>query len=400
MIRSHHRCLTVQGPGIPMEAEAIAQLESIAGRTGCLAAIGMPDLHAGPGVPIGACFAFETLHPALVGSDAGCGVRVTTIRSKFQGDALERRIRDAFAEPLFCHELLVEVGETAWREGIRGLSKIAGLPDSLRTLATNEPKSTILPTPKVPPTSLLGVGTIGGGNHFAEVSRIGSVEDGATASAMALKQGGTAIVVHSGSRGVGADIVHRWRDTIPQGTEAEAYLAELAGAIRFAQANRFLLTWRLLVAAGAGRLTRIRHSFDVVHNTAVGIELHEKRLWLHRKGCAPAEDGEATIILGSRGAPSWIMRGCGNASTLCSVAHGAGRRLSRSDARKRFKASTTREQLRRTDLGGRVLCDDPKLLFEEHPSAYKPIEPVIAATEQQGMATRVASLFPMITVKQ
>ena len=84
---------------------------------------------------------------------------------------------------------------------------------------------------------------------------------------------------------------------------------------------------------------------------------------------------------------------------LRSVGHGAGRRMTRSEARAKLSDKYRRTQLERTTLGGRVVCDDKALLFEEHPDAYKAIEPVIQALETHGMATRVAALTPVFTVK-
>ena len=104
--------------------------------------------------------------------------------------------------------------------------------------------------------------------------------------------------------------------------------------------------------------------------------------------------------LGSRGNPSWILRGRGDAAHLCSVAHGAGRKIPRSEAKARLLHRYRKTDLTRTALGGRVLCDRPELLWEEHQDVYKPIEPVVAALEHAGVATRVASLVPMVTVKR
>jgi release factor H-coupled RctB family protein len=93
------------------------------------------------------------------------------------------------------------------------------------------------------------------------------------------------------------------------------------------------------------------------------------------------------------------MLGRGSEAALRSVAHGAGRRMSRTEARTRLKARYRRQDLARSPLGGRVLCDDSALLYEEHPDAYKPIEPILTALEEAGAASRVASLAPVMTVK-
>ena len=105
-------------------------------------------------------------------------------------------------------------------------------------------------------------------------------------------------------------------------------------------------------------------------------------------------------MLGSRGAPTWVMVGAGSEACLCSVAHGAGRKLDRARSIALVKHRHRRSSLRHTALGGRVICDDTDALYAEHPDAYKPVEPVVAALEAHGAASRVASLHPVLTVKQ
>jgi release factor H-coupled RctB family protein len=184
--------------------------------------------------------------------------------------------------------------------------------------------------------------------------------------------------------------------------ERARYLGELAGACRVAQVNRFVLAYRLLRAIGAARPGKITGGFDVIHNDVRWEPLggSDGAAWVHRKGAAPAAAGAATIVLGSRGAPSWLLAGTGAAAALASVAHGAGRRMGRSEARAKIKARYRRQELRRTELGGRVICADAELLYEEHPDAYKPIAPIIDALVQHGLARPIASLHPLLTVKQ
>jgi release factor H-coupled RctB family protein len=105
-------------------------------------------------------------------------------------------------------------------------------------------------------------------------------------------------------------------------------------------------------------------------------------------------------VLGSRGAPSWVLRATDCEEGLRSVAHGAGRRMTRGEARDKLRGRYTRAEMRRTRLGGRVLCADSDLLYEEHPDAYKPVEPVVASLIDAGLATPVAELVPILTVKR
>ena len=285
-----------------------------------------------------------------------------------------------------------------WHGGPHALADVAGVPSDLGALLRMELAESALPVdvPDVDYGSALG--TVGGGNHFLELSEVGTVFDRAQAAEVGLKRGGAAVLAHSGSRGLGRWLIERWGDVALEGAQAATYLAELEGAVRFARANRVVLTWRMLQAAGAARPGRIRGVVDVVHNDVRPIEL-DGPAWLHRKGAAPAAHGALTVVLGTRGTPSMVMVGTGAADCLCSVAHGAGRRMGRTEALHKLKARVARASAARHG-GGRVICADKTLLFTEHPHAYKAIEPVIDATVAAGAARRVAALHPRVTVKQ
>jgi len=391
-----------------MEGEALEQLARIARFPGCVRAVGLPDLHPGPGIPLGATFAFDgQLLPQLVGSDAGCGVRVVAVpRVKATGDQLERRVLEATDGLALPDVDPAQVLEAVWQHGPRGLVDVPGVPDSLAELAGLEPDETgpyahLLSSE--PPALLAdssSLGSVGGGNHFLELSRVASVVERTEADRLGLARGEYAVVAHSGSRSLGKHLSLRWAERTLSGDGMEPYLRDLAGACRYARANRLVLVWRMLSAIGATRPDRQAGMFDVTHNTVEPRQLEGKQVWLHRKGTAPAEAGQATIVLGSRGSPTWVMVGCGSEACLCSVAHGAGRRMGRTEAIGKLKLRYTRASLRRTELGGRVICDDPELLYAEHPDCYKDIEPVVSSLEAAGAARRVACLHPMVTVKR
>lgn len=388
-------------PEVWLEGEAIRQLDQVAGEDDCVAAVGMPDLHPGPGIPIGAAFGFSrTVCPRLVGSDAGCGALVVGLGKVKLSSSLERRLRSEFEGPPLPDHDLEALCRAAWDRGPAGLSEF-GLPDVVKTMGDLIGGDELCESGELP-SSVFGsaLGTIGGGNHFAEIGRVAKVADRAAAEALGLRKGSLVVLCHSGSRGVGKALADKWGHEALDEEEAATYLAQLAGAVRFARANRVLLAWRLLKALGVARPSKISCGFDCVHNCVTHESCGERDLWVHRKGCAPAHHDQLAAVLGSRGTPSWIVRGQGNIDGLSSVAHGAGRKMKRSEAREKIRARYRRKQLKKSSLGGMVICDDTKLLYEEHPDAYKDIEPVIDSLVQAKLAERVLSIEPLITVKK
>ena len=255
-----------------MEGDAIQQLGRVAAMSDCLAAVGMPDLHAGPGIPIGAALAFgEAVHPHLVGSDAGCGARVVAFsKLKVRGDALERRVRSEFEGSVFdslifdVEDDLDAVGllDAIWHRGVAALAE-RDVPEELAAFVTSAgvadepswlPASAALPEDLARPEYARALGTIGGGNHFVELGRVAELVDADVAEALGLSRRGHAVIAHSGSRGLGRALAASWGMDALDDPEARArYLGQLAGAVRFAIANRALLCWRMLAACGVAR---------------------------------------------------------------------------------------------------------------------------------------------------
>jgi len=394
----NHACL-VTTPEVWMESAAVEQLARVAALPSCRRAVGMPDLHPGRGIPIGAAFLFDDrVWPDLVGSDAGCGVLLLIgTREGPRGDALERRVRRALEEPLLDGVDRDRLLAVAWTHGPRGLATMDGLPESLREIAArlgdDDGESAAIPDA---PGAGVQLGSIGGGNHFAEVVCIERIFDRRFANDHGMHAGASAVLVHTGSRGLGATLAGTHAGISLMGEAIEPYLGRLRGAIRYARTNRLLVAWRIATAAGLGTASRIAAVIDVVHND---VSPHAAG-FLHRKGAAPAALDELTIVLGSRGAPSFVLRGAGSVAHLASVAHGAGRRMGRAEARAKLRDRHPKSTLSRTAIGSRVLSDDPASMLEEHPDAYKPIDPVIQALESHGLASRVASLVPLVTVKR
>jgi release factor H-coupled RctB family protein len=206
------RVRVVAGEDVWLEAEAVDQLGRVAALPGCVRAVGMPDLHPGPGIPIGAAFAFDgVVRPHLVGGDAGCGARLWVLgRCKLGGDALERRVRAVLDRPALEDADPAALFDAVWREGARGLAGVAGVPDTLAALAAgDEPDAgDAVDVPAELDRAALGraLGTIGSGNHFAEVSRVERVVDAGAASRLGLDGSSVCVLVHSGSRGLGRDL--------------------------------------------------------------------------------------------------------------------------------------------------------------------------------------------------
>ncbi len=396
------RARIVANPDVWLEGEAIRQLHATAADPDCVRAVGMPDLHPGPGTPIGAAFAFaRSLRPGLIGSDAGCGaIVVATHGSKFSAST-ERRARIEFDDDPLSHLSADDLCHAAWKHGPGGLLEF-DLPDAVAAIVEGLGHDDLeVASGPLPEAHLPGMlGSIGGGNHFAEVGRVSSVVEPEAAAGLGLRPRMLAVLCHSGSRGLGKALSDRWAaEHLDVGNAAE-YLAALAGAVRFARANRVVLAWRVLRALGLARRSKIAGAFDVVHNTVTNECCGGDSLWIHRKGCAPAKRGQPTVVLGSRGARSWVMRGRGNDDGLSSVAHGAGRKMRRSEARDKLRTRYRRKELSKSANGAIAICDDTKLLYEEHPDVYKAIEPVVASLEDAELADRVASIEPLLTVKK
>ncbi len=396
----------IDGKGLPMDPAAIDQLTRTAGHPSCKRAVGLPDLHPGNGIPLGAAFALkDEVRPALIGTDIGCGVLLLPLDlTRVSLDKLERRLRQRFDAPIFEDWNLEELGRTVWQQGVRALIENDRCPLGLRESASKLEADPALSSPLPPLEDLKScarsLGTIGGGNHFVEIARVAKVDDESAGEDWGLLRGRYAILVHSGSRRFGDIAARRWGNETLQGARIAEYMSDLAAARQAARVNRLALAYTALAALGEKSARRVGRPIDLVHNDIVPFELEGESVWLHRKGAAPALANEPTVILGSRGARSYVLMGKNVDESLRSVAHGAGRRICRAEARTRFKQKYTRASLERTAFGGRVICDDMSLLFEEHPDAYKPIDRVIEALCEADIARPLAALEPVVTVKK
>ena len=363
------RVRVVAVPGAWIEGEAVAQLEGVAKLPGMRAAIGMPDLHPGKGSPIGATFVCEGLvYPHLVGNDIGCGMGLWATdlqKRKAKRDRWVDRLADL---------------DGPWDGDIAAARAEAGV------APTDHDES---------------LGTIGGGNHFAELQLVDRVSDPAALAAAGLDVDHLVLLVHSGSRGLGEAILRAHTEVYAaaglaeDGEPARAYMQRHDHATEWARLNRRLIAGRFADSLGAG----LRKILDVSHNRVDAVDLPEGRRWLHRKGAAPSTEG-LVVIPGSRGSVSYLVApDATRGDAGYSLAHGAGRKWKRGDAKARLRSRYRPEDLGQTALGSRVICEDRNLLYEEAPEAYKDIEDVVKALVNAGLCRVVAVLRPLITYK-
>lgn len=349
-----------------IEQTAIDQLHQSALLEGIERVVGLPDLHAGRGIAVGAAFWSRThVHPHLVGSDIGCGMGLwesTTPLRKFKADAAERRLTGL---------------EAPWSGDHEAALADVGLPPHLMGSA---------------------LGSIGGGNHFAEVLCIDAVADQAAFDATGFDRQSVYLMVHSGSRGLGHVILERQLERqnaqpLQVGSGACAdYLTEHDQAIAWAVLNRKVIATRFFERLGMTGSRRI----DICHNS---VTPHDDG-WLHRKGAAPADRG-LIVVPGSRGDATYLVQPRPDDAdrALHSLAHGAGRKWSRSEAKAKLNRRFTIADMQRTKIGSRVICEDRELIYEEAPQAYKDIHQVIHDLSAAGLIDVVATLRPLITYK-
>lgn len=351
-----------------IEGEAVQQLGRTATLPGMLAAIGMPDLHPGKGTPIGAAFLTAGwIYPYLVGNDVGCGMTL------WSTDLQQRKVKlDRLADRLDL--------DGPWQGDIPAALSAAAL----------------APTPHD-----RSLGTIGGGNHFAELQEVATVDLPELWDSLKIPADRLLLLVHSGSRGLGESILRRHVDRhaaagLPSaGDEARAYLRDHDHAVAWATLNRALIAQRVAEALGA----ELTLALDAVHNAVLPSPDRADDRWLHRKGAAPADRG-LVVIPGSRGALTYLVQPAAHtADAAWSLAHGAGRKWKRSDTKARLQARYRQGDLQRTALGGRVICEDRDLLYEEAPEAYKKIDAIIGDLVDAGLCQIVATFRPRLTYK-
>jgi tRNA-splicing ligase RtcB (3'-phosphate/5'-hydroxy nucleic acid ligase) len=433
---------------------AIEQLQNVATLPGVVeAALAMPDMHQGYGFPIGGVAATSlpdgVVSPGGVGYDINCGVRLLALpvleqelgtrrealvheisrsvpagsgrRSElhFAGTALDRLLRDG-------PRALVEDYGIGTEDDLEHTESGGCLPGADPAAVSQRAQA----------RGAGQVGTVGAGNHFIELQRIEQVFDAEIAAAFGLGAGQLTVLIHSGSRGLGHQVCTdyvRLMDAVqvrygivvpdrqltcaPQSSpEGRVYLAAMAGAANFAWANRHAMAHAVREAVrtilGDAAAEGTRQVYDVAHNVAK-VELHGGRqLLVHRKGAtrafpAGSEEipaayrgvGQPVFIPGSMGTSSYVLAGQPGSMerSFGTTCHGAGRRMSRTRARKQITGSRLRRELE--EQGIVVRCPSNKGLAEEAPFAYKDVNRVVEVVERAGLARRVARLVPIGVVK-
>ncbi|OFO67186.1 RNA ligase RtcB family protein [Neisseria sp. HMSC065C04] len=353
-----------------IEGNAVAQLKTTARLPHMLRVAGMPDLHAGRGYPVGAAF-FSDRHfyPALIGNDIGCGMAF------WQTD-----LRAAKLKPAKLAKQLGNIDTPLDKD-----EQVDLLGDAVDTRQFSDG---------------LAVGTIGGGNHFAELQTVDTVYR-ADLLPPDFDENHLQLLVHSGSRGLGQQILQRHiaafghQGLAEEGEAAAAYFAEHQAALEFASLNRRLIAARMLDRWRAEGTCLL----DVHHNFLEQTEIDGITGWLHRKGATPTDKG-LVMIPGSRGDYSYLVRPAEDCQiSLNTLAHGAGRKWQRGECKGRLSHKYTADSLRQTEFGSVVVCQDKALIFEEAPQAYKSIDSVIAAMKNAGLIELVARFKPVLTYK-
>ncbi len=332
----------------------------------------MPDVHLAKAVCVGAVVATRTLLiPDAVGGDIGCGMAAVCLGDS--GGIIDTQ-EVATRVLLMLHANIPTASQR---------SCDAVLPDVL----TREALSTLALEKKKTSIGRVQFATLGRGNHFVELQKD---DDGALW-----------LMLHSGSRGIGQAIAeHHGANaalhSIPAASpEGHAYLSDLNWALTYAKLSRRRMCES--VVAGLSRIlgtTANWSSYVDSHHNFVRAEVHEgEELWVHRKGAISARPGELGIIPGSMGSSSYHVEGRGNAEALCSSSHGAGRCMSRTDARKAISARALSKQMRGVWFDTRIA----QRLRDEAPAAYKDIGNVMRA--QKKLTRIVRQLKPVLVYK-
>ena len=420
-------------------------------------ALAMPDMHQGYGFPIGGVVATAlpdgVISPGGVGYDINCGVRLlcTGIRAEDLAPhmedlmtAIESRVATGVGASGGMRvkrgelERVLEQG-AEWAVG-RGY----GIPEDTRRTEEGGRMRSADPgqvSARAIERGLDQIGTLGSGNHFLQVDRVGTVHDADVAEAFGLREGDVVVWIHCGSRGLGHQVctdyvramqsaVTKYNIELPdrelvcapfESPEGQSYYQAMSAAANYAWANRQVIAHNVRLAFEDAlpsplRRAELRMVYDVCHNIAK-VETHdvdgrERELCVHRKGATRAFGpgraevpeayralGQPVLIPGDMAHGSYVLVGTEGAmsETFGSTAHGAGRVMSRTAARRKVRGQELRARLEEQKIV--VRAGSMRGLAEEAPDAYKGLESVVSVVHEANMARRVARTLPMGVIK-
>ncbi len=383
--------------GVPVEEAAKNQLANAARLPIVFKHIAaMPDVHLGIGATVGSVIpTMKAIIPAAVGVDIGCGMMAakTTLRAEDLPDNLAP-LRSAI-------ERAVPHGRAPGARDPGSWSKVPGAVDTAWSQLEPEFTELCRDYPKLAKTNNRNhLGTLGTGNHFIEVCLD--------------EDGWVWFMLHSGSRGVGnfigtmfielakqdamrnnANLPDRDLAYFEEGARYFGdYVRSVGWAQKFAQLNREVMMRRVIEAAKGVIHKNFQSHIEAVncHHNYVQKEMHfGEDVFVTRKGAVSAKKGELGIIPGSMGARSYIVRGKGNEESFQSCSHGAGRTMSRGEAKRRFTLADHRAATEGVE------CRKDKDVIDEIPMAYKDIDAVMEA--QKDLVEVVHTLKQVVCVK-
>ena len=432
--------------------EQITNVARLPGLVGC--AMTMPDAHWGYGFPIGGVAAFDPERGGIisaggVGFDISCGIRCLRIELPWQevaprarplADSLFRDIPAGVGEegdiklaPSELDSVLEGGARWAVQNGYGALEDLEFIEE--RGCMADAVPADVSPLAKKRQRGEMG--TLGSGNHYLEVQVVDRVHDGVAAAAFGIREGQTVVSIHCGSRGLGHQVGTDYLVSLAKAAgrlgmelpdrelacapilsdEGQQYIGAMNAAMNCALANRQILTHLTRrVFHHFFPDARLATLFDVSHNTCKAerhvVDGRERLLYVHRKGATRAfgpghptlppryrDVGQPVIIGGSMGTGSYIL--CGTRESeeraYSSASHGAGRAMSRHQALKQWRGRQLIDEL--AGQGILIRTRSMRGAAEEAPGAYKDVDLVAEATEQAGLARRVAFLRPKVCVK-
>jgi tRNA-splicing ligase RtcB (3'-phosphate/5'-hydroxy nucleic acid ligase) len=418
----------------------------------------MPDMHQGYGFPIGGVAATEfpqgVISPGGIGYDINCGVRLlaTSLEAEAAAphmDTLATRLNQycpsgvgkegvVHASIPELERVMCEGARWALKEGYANESDLARTEEGGCIEGANPAKV----SERAKQRGREQIGSVGAGNHFVEVDLVETIFDPQTANAYGLREGCLAVQIHCGSRGLGHQVctdyvqefqsaVRRYGIDLPDrelvcapmdSPEGQAYLGAMRAAANFAFANRQILAHSIrrafeeIFPTGKRDGLPIHQVYDICHNIGK-LETHtvngaRMKVCVHRKGATRAfgpgapglppeyqSTGQPVLVPGSMGTASWVLAGT-EASMLRSwgsSCHGAGRMMSRAQAKHSVRGDELRREMEKQGI--QVRAGSMPGFAEEAPSAYKDVDEVVGTVVAAGIARKVARLRPLAVVK-